>query len=191
MIIYPEYFEKSLCSVETMNINSKLLSDRIIMIFDEINDDVAQMVISQLLFLEAMDKTKEIKILINSDGGMVCSGLAIYDVIKHIKCDVSTICIGRANSMAAVILSAGTKGKRFATKNSTIMIHQVLSGIGVAQATEIQIRAKNILDSKEQLNSILAGETNQPIEKVTQDTERDYFMKPDEALKYGIIDEVI
>lgn len=191
MIMFPDYFEKTIDSIETININSKLLSDRIVMIFDIIDDDVAQMVISQLLFLEAMDNKKEIKILINSDGGSVCSGLAIYDIIKRIKCDVSTICIGRANSMAAVILSAGTKGKRFATENSSIMIHQILSGISVAQATEIEIRAKNIIKSKEQLNKIIAKETCQPLKKVTQDTERDYFLTPSEALDYGIIDEVI
>ena len=173
------------------DIFSKLLSDRNIMLFDKIDDNVACVVISQLMFLEAAEPDKAISIWINSPGGMVSSGLAIYDTIRHLKCDVSTVCIGRAASMGAFLLSAGTKGRRYAMENSSIMIHQALGGIQFGQATDVQIQAENLIFTKRQLNRLLAKTTGRSVEEIERDTERDFHMPPEDAMKYGIIDEVI
>lgn len=170
---------------------SKLLSDRNIMLFDQIDDDAACIVISQLLFLEAADPHRDITLFLNSPGGMVSSGLAVYDVIRHLKCDVSTVCVGRAASMGAFLLSAGAKGKRYSLQNSSIMIHQALGGIQFGQATDVQIQAENLLFTKKQLNRLLAKTTGKSIEEIERDTERDLYMTPEEAVAYGLIDEVI
>lgn len=191
MIPTPSYTEESLMGTTQRDIFSKILSDRNIMLFDQIDDNVACVVISQLLFLEAADSDKDIRILINSPGGMVSSGLAIYDTIKHLKCDVSTVCIGRAASMGAFLLSAGTKGKRYSMENSSIMIHQALGGIQFGQATDVQIQAENLIFTKRQLNRLLAKTTGRSVEEIERDTERDFYMTPEDAMKYGIIDEVI
>lgn len=173
------------------DIFSKLLSDRNIILFDQIDDNTACIVISQLLFLETAEPDKDITILINSPGGMVSSGLAIYDTIRHLKCDVSTVCMGRAASMGAFLLSAGTKGKRYAMQNSRIMIHQALGGIQFGQATDVQIQVDNLIYTKKQLNRLFAKTTGRSIEEIERDTERDFYMAPEDAVTYGIIDEVI
>ncbi len=172
------------------DIYSRLLKDRIIFLSGEINDDVADLIVAQLLFLEADDPEKDIQIYINSPGGSVSAGFAIYDTIQYIKPDVSTICIGRAASMGAFLLAAGTKGKRFALPNAEIMIHQPLGG-AQGQASDIKIQAEKILQVKEQLNKILSERTGQDIEKIAVDTDRDFYMGSDEAVEYGIIDKVI
>ena len=172
------------------DIYSRLLKDRIIFLGDEVNDVTAGLVVAQLLFLEAEDPDKDIHLYINSPGGSVTAGMAIYDTMQYIKPDVSTICIGMAASMGAFLLNAGAKGKRFALPNSTIMIHQPLGG-AKGQATDIEIHAKWILQIKERLNQILSERTGQPLEKVKADTERDNFMSAMEAKEYGIVDEVI
>ena len=191
MIPTPTYSEETLMGTTQRDIFSKLLSDRNIMLFDQIDDNVACVVISQLMFLEAADPDKDITIFINSPGGIVSSGLAIYDVIKHLKCDVSTVCVGRAASMGAFLLSAGAKGKRYSMQDSSIMIHQALGGIQFGQATDVQIQAENLIFTKKQLNRLLAKTTGRSIEEIEKDTERDFYMTPEEAVKYGIIDEVI
>jgi ATP-dependent Clp protease protease subunit len=168
---------------------SRLLEDRIIFINGEIGDGIANVVVAQLLYLEGKDPDKDINIYINSPGGSVSSGLAIYDTMQYIKCDVSTICIGLAASMGAFLLAAGTKGKRYSLPNSNIMIHQVLGG-AQGQATDVLIHAEQLLKTKRKLNKILAKHTGQPIEVIERDTERDHFMSSDEALKYGIIDKI-
>ncbi|MGI6700929.1 MAG: ATP-dependent Clp endopeptidase proteolytic subunit ClpP [Christensenellales bacterium] len=168
---------------------SRLLEDRIIFINGEIGDGIANVVVAQLLYLEGKDADKDINIYINSPGGSVSSGLAIYDTMQYIKCDVSTICIGLAASMGAFLLAAGTKGKRYSLPNSNIMIHQVLGG-AQGQATDVLIHAEQLLKTKRKLNKILAKHTGQPIEVIERDTERDHFMSSDEALKYGIIDKI-
>lgn len=155
-----------------------------------IDDEIANIVVAQLLFLESQDKTKDIKLYVNSPGGSVTAGLAIYDTMQHISCDVSTICTGMAASMGAVILAGGAKGKRFALPNSEIMIHQVLGGVE-GQATDIKIRAERILKMKDQLNGILAKHTGKQLKQVEKDTDRDNFMDPKQALAYGIIDKVV
>jgi len=157
---------------------------------DTVDDGIANSIIAQLLFLESQDKEKDIKIYINSPGGSVTAGLAIYDTIQYIKPDVSTICVGLAASMSAVLLASGTKGKRFALPNAEILIHQVMGG-AEGQATDIKIRAERILKMKDRLNKILSNHTGSSLEKIEKDTDRDYFMSAEEALKYGIIDKII
>ncbi len=172
------------------DIYSRLLKERIIFLADEVNDQTASLVVAQLLFLESEDPNKDIQLYINSPGGSVSAGFAIYDTMNYVKCDVSTICIGLAASMGAFLLSSGAKGKRFALPNAEVMIHQP-SGGAKGQATEIQIVAENILKTKKKLNEILAANTGQTVEKVTEDTERDNFMSAEEAKEYGLIDEIV
>lgn len=172
------------------DIYSRLLRERVIFLGDEVNDATASVVVAQMLFLESEDPTKDINLYINSPGGSVTAGMAIYDTMNYVKCDVSTICMGLAASMGAFLLSSGAKGKRFALPNSEIMIHQP-SGGAKGQATEIQIVAENILKTKKKLNEILAANTGQSVEKVAEDTERDNFMTAQEALEYGLIDKII
>jgi len=172
------------------DIYSRLLKDRIVFLGSEIDDNVANLVIAQLLFLEAENPDKDINLYINSPGGSITSGMAIYDTMQLIKPDVSTICVGMAASMGAFLLAAGTPGKRFALPNSEIMIHQPIGGAR-GQATDIEIHARRILQMKARINEILAARTGQDLEKIQKDTERDYFMTAAEAKEYGIIDEVI
>lgn len=172
------------------DIFSRLLKDRIIMLSGEINDTVANLVVAQLLFLESEDPDKDIHLYINSPGGSITSGMAIYDTMQYVKPDVSTICIGMAASMGSFLLSSGAKGKRFALPNSEIMIHQPLGGFQ-GQATDFDIHAKRILKIKESLNKILSENTEQPLEKIKSDVERDYFMTAEEAMNYGLVDKVI
>ena len=172
------------------DIYSRLLKDRIIFVGAPIDDNFSNLIIAQLLFLEAEDPDKDIHLYINSPGGVVTSGLAVYDTMQYIKPAISTICIGQASSMGALLLAAGSKGKRFALPNVRIMIHQPMGGFQ-GQATDIEIHAKEILKMKGSLNQILATHTGQPIERIRQDTERDFFMSGEEAKKYGIIDDVI
>ena len=172
------------------DIYSRLLKERIIFLADEVNDQTASLVVAQLLFLESEDPNKDIQLYINSPGGSVTAGMAIYDTMNYIKCDVSTICIGMAASMGAFLLSSGAKGKRLALPNAEVMIHQP-SGGAKGQATEIQIVAENILKTKKKLNEILAKNTGQDYEKVVEDTERDNFMSAEDAKAYGLIDEIV
>lgn len=172
------------------DIYSRLLKERIIFLADEVNDQTASLVVAQLLFLESEDPKKDIQLYINSPGGSVTAGMAIYDTMNYIKCDVSTICIGMAASMGAFLLSSGAKGKRLALPNAEVMIHQP-SGGAKGQATEIQIVAENILKTKKKLNEILAANTGQSVEKIAEDTERDNFMSAEEAKAYGLIDEIV
>jgi len=172
------------------DIYSRLLKDRIVFLGSAVDDIVANTVIAQLLFLEADDPDKDIYLYVNSPGGIVTAGLAIYDTMNYIKCPVSTICIGQAASMGALLLAAGTKGKRFSLPHARIMIHQPMGGFQ-GQATDIEIHAREILNMKETLNRILANHTGQPIEKIQTDTDRDFFMSGEDAKNYGIVDEVI
>lgn len=172
------------------DIFSRLLNDRIIFLADEVNDQTASLVVAQLLFLEAQDPDKDINLYINSPGGSTTAGMAIYDTMNYVKCDVSTICIGMAASMGAFLLSSGAKGKRLALPNSEIMIHQPLGGMQ-GQATDIRIHADRIIKIKEKLNQILAANTGKSVEQIAQDTERDHFLSADESLEYGLIDRVI
>lgn len=172
------------------DIYSRLLKERIIFLADEVNDQTASLVVAQLLFLESEDPNKDIQLYINSPGGSVTAGMAIYDTMNYIKCDVSTICIGLAASMGAFLLSSGAKGKRLALPSAEVMIHQP-SGGAKGQATEIQIVAENILKTKKKLNEILAANTGQTVEKIAEDTERDNFMSAEEAKEYGLIDEIL
>ena len=172
------------------DIYSRLLRERVIFLGDEVNDATASVVVAQMLFLESEDPTKDINLYINSPGGSVTAGMAIYDTMNYVKCDVSTICMGLAASMGAFLLFSGAKGKRFALPNSEIMIHQP-SGGAKGQATEIQIVAENILKTKKKLNEILAANTGQSVEKIAEDTERDNFMTAQEAHDYGLIDKII
>ena len=172
------------------DIYSRLLKDRIIFLGEEVNETTASLVVAQLLFLESEDPGKDIHLYINSPGGMVTAGLAIYDTMQYIKCDVSTICIGMAASMGAFLLAGGAKGKRLALPNAEIMIHQP-SGGAKGQATEIQIAAENILKTKKKLNEILAANTGKPYDVIAADTERDHYMSAQEAMEYGLIDNVI
>ena len=190
MALLPTVVEQTGRGERAYDIYSRLLKDRIIFLSDEVNDTTASLVVAQLLFLEAEDPDKDIHLYINSPGGSVTAGMAIYDTMQYIKPDVSTICIGMAASMGAFLLNAGAKGKRFALPNSEIMIHQPLGG-AKGQATDIEIHAKWILKIKERLNKILSERTGQPIEKIQEDTERDNFMSAQEAKEYGLIDEVI
>ena len=190
MNLIPMVVEQSNKGERSYDIYSRLLKDRIVFLGGEVDDDSANLIVAQLLFLEADDPDKDISLYINSPGGSVTAGMAIYDTMQYIKCDVSTICIGMAASMGAFLLAAGAKGKRRALPNSEIMIHQPLGGAR-GQATDIEIHARDILRTKDQMNRILAERTGQPIEKVKADTERDYFMTADEAMDYGIVDQVI
>lgn len=190
MALVPVVVEQTGRGERSYDIYSRLLKDRIIFLGDEVNDTTAGLVVAQLLFLEAEDPDKDIHLYINSPGGSITAGMAIYDTMQYIRPDVSTICIGMAASMGAFLLASGAKGKRFALPNSEIMIHQPLGGTR-GQATDIQIHAKRILKMKETLNKILAERTGQSLEKIEMDTERDNFMGSDEAKEYGLIDEVI
>jgi ATP-dependent Clp protease, protease subunit len=190
MALIPIVVEQTNRGERSYDIYSRLLRDRIVMLGTPINDDVANTIIAQLLFLESEDPDKDINLYINSPGGVVTSGLAIYDTIQFMKAPVSTICVGHAASMGAVLLTAGAKGKRFALPNARIMIHQP-SGGAQGQATDIEIQAKEILKIRERLNQILANHTGQPLDKIAEDVERDYFMSSEEALKYGLIDEIL
>ncbi|MDR3149897.1 MAG: ATP-dependent Clp endopeptidase proteolytic subunit ClpP [Oscillospiraceae bacterium] len=188
--LVPYVIEQTSRGERSYDIFSRLLNDRIIFLSDEVNDTTATLVVAQMLFLEAQDPDKDIQFYINSPGGSITSGMAIYDTMQFVKCDVATMCVGMAASMGAFLLSAGTKGKRIALPNSEIMIHQP-SGGTQGQATDIEIHAKRILQMKEKLNRILADNTGQPIERVKADTERDNFMTAEEAKEYGLIDKVI
>lgn len=188
--LIPTVIEKEAYGERAYDIYSRLLKDRIVFIGDAIDDHLANTVIAQLLFLESQDKNKEIKLYINSPGGSVTAGLAIYDTMQYIKSNVSTICIGIAASMAAILLGAGEKGKRFVLPNSEVMIHQVMGGME-GQAADIKIRAERMMNMRDRLNTILAKHTGQPLSKVEKDTDRDYFMNAKEAVEYGIVDKVI
>ncbi|MBQ8063016.1 MAG: ATP-dependent Clp endopeptidase proteolytic subunit ClpP [Clostridia bacterium] len=190
MPLVPYVIEQTSRGERQYDIFSRLLDDRIIVLSDEVNDATASLVVAQLLFLEGQDAEKDIHLYINSPGGSVTAGFAIYDTMQYIKCDVSTICMGLGASMGAFLLSAGAKGKRYALPNAEIMIHQP-SGGARGQATEIQIVAENILRTRERLNKILAENTGRPIEEIARDTERDNFMTAEEALEYGLIDKVL
>ena len=189
MALVPYVVEQTSRGERSYDIFSRLLNDRIIVLSDEVNDATASLVVAQLLYLEAQDNEKEISLYINSPGGSVTAGLAIYDTMQYIKCDVSTICMGMAASMGAFLLSSGAKGKRYALPNSEIMIHQP-SGGAQGQATEIDIVAKHILRTREKLNKILAENTGKPIEQIARDTERDNFLSAEEALEYGLVDKI-
>ncbi len=190
MPIIPTVIEQTHRGERGWDIYSRLLKDRIIFLGTAINDDVANLIIAQMLYLESEDPDKDIQLYINSPGGVVTAGLAIYDTMQHINSPVSTICIGQAASMAAVLLTAGQHGKRYALPNSRVMLHQPLGGFS-GQASDIEIQTREILKFKQRLNEIIAGHTGQDIEKVKKDTDRDYFLSADEALAYGVIDDVM
>lgn len=190
MSLVPVVVEQTNRGERSYDIYSRLLKDRIVMLSEEVNDVTASLIVSQLLFLEGEDPDKDIYLYINSPGGSITSGMAIYDTMQYIKPDVSTICIGMAASMGAFLLASGAKGKRFSLPNSEILIHQPLGGFQ-GQATDIDIHARRILRIKDNLNKILSERTGQPIEKIKTDVERDYFMDPMEAKEYGLIDEVM
>ncbi len=185
----PYVIEKDARGERTYDLYSRLLEDRIIFLSGEVNDQVASSIVAQMLYLETKDPTKDISLYINSPGGSVTAGMAIYDTMNYIKCDVSTICVGFAASMGAFLLSSGTKGKRYSLPNSEIMIHQPSGGVQ-GQASEIAIVAENILKIRAKLNKILAENTGKDLEKIAHDVERDYYMSADEAKEYGIIDQV-
>ena len=187
--LVPYIVEQTSRGERSYDIYSRLLEDRIIFLSGEIDDAVANTVVAQLIFLEGKDPTKDISLYINSPGGSVTAGMAIYDTMNYIKCDVSTICVGMAASMGAFLLSSGAKGKRFALKNSEIMIHQPLGG-AQGQASDIQIQAEHILRIKKRMNQILAENTGKPVETVEKDTDRDNYLTADEACEYGLIDKV-
>ena len=190
MSLVPYVIEQTSRGARSYDIYSRLLKERIIFLGEEVNDVSASLIVAQLLFLEAEDPGKDINLYINSPGGSVTAGMAIYDTMNYIKSDVSTICIGMAASMGAFLLSGGAKGKRFSLPNSQIMIHQP-SGGAQGQATEIKIVAENILNTKRKLNEILAANTGKPLEVIERDTERDYYMSAEEAREYGLIDQII
>ncbi len=190
MSLIPYVIEQNSKGERSYDIYSRLLKDRIIFLGEEVNDTSASIVVAQLLFLEAEDPEKDIHLYINSPGGSVTAGMAIYDTMQYIKCDVSTVCIGMAASMGAFLLSGGAKGKRYALPNAEIMIHQPLGG-AQGQATEIEIAAKHILRTKEKLNRILAENTGKPYETVCEDTDRDNWLTAEEAKEYGLVDKVI
>ena len=190
MALVPYVIEQNSRGERSYDIYSRLLKDRIIFLGEEINDAVASTVVAQLLFLESEDTGKDIHMYINSPGGSVTAGMAIYDTMNYVKCDVSTTCIGMAASMGAFLLSSGAKGKRYALPNAEVMIHQPLGG-AQGQATEIQIAAEHILKTKKKLNQILADNAGKPVEEVEKDTDRDNWLSADEAKEYGLIDEVI
>lgn len=190
MILNPSFYEKEGNTEKGYDLYSRLLKDRIILLFNEINDDLACTVIAQLLYLESIDPKKDISIYINSPGGSVSAGFGIYDTIKKLKCDVSTICVGMSASMGAFLLAAGTKGKRYALENSQIMIHQVLGG-AQGQASDIILEAKQMQRVKTRLNTILANNTGHTVEEIENDTDRNNWMFAEDALEYGIIDHII
>ncbi len=190
MNLIPMVVERSQMGERAYDIYSRLLKERIIFIGDPIGDDLANSVIAQLLFLDSEDQKKDIKIYINTPGGMVTSGLAIYDTMQHVKSEVMTVCVGIAASMGAVLLAAGSKGKRFILPNAEVMIHQIMGG-AEGQATDIKIRAEHILRLRDRINKILAKHTGQELGKIEKDTDRDYFMTAEEAVKYGIADKII
>lgn len=190
MSLVPYVIEQTSRGERSYDIYSRLLKDRIIFLNEEVTDASASVIVAQLLFLESEDPGKDISLYINSPGGSVTAGMAIYDTMNYIKCDVSTICIGMAASMGAFLLSGGAKGKRYALPNAEVMIHQP-SGGAKGQATEIKIVAENILKTKKKLNEILAKNTGKPLEVIEQDTERDYYMSAEEAKAYGLIDNII
>ncbi len=188
--LIPTVIEQTHRGERGWDIFSRLLKDRIVFLGTPINDDIANVVIAQLLFLESEEPEKDIMIYINSPGGHVSAGLAIYDTMQYVRCDVATICMGQASSMGAFLLAAGTKGKRYGLPHARVMIHQPLAGFQ-GQATEIEIHARELLKTRETLNALLAKHTGQPIAKIQEDTERDYFMSSEQAKAYGLIDEVI
>ena len=190
MSLVPVVVEQTNRGERSYDIFSRLLNDRIIMLCDEVNDVTASLVVAQLLYLEGQDPDKDISLYINSPGGSISAGMAIYDTMNYIKCDVSTICIGMAASMGAFLLSSGAKGKRFALPNSEIMIHQPLGGMQ-GQASDIKIHADHIIRIKERMNRILSEQTGQPIDVITRDTDRDNFMTANEAKEYGLVDNVL
>lgn len=189
-MLIPTVIEKSQFGERAYDIYSRLLKERIIFLAGPINDAVANTVVAQLLFLESEDPKKDINLYINSPGGSVSAGLAIYDTMQHIKCDVSTIGLGIAASMGATLLIAGAKGKRFILPNAEVMLHQVMGG-AEGQAVDIEIQAKQILKVKERINQLLSKHTGQPISKIEKDTDRDFYMRAEEALAYGVIDKII
>jgi len=189
-LLIPTVIEKTNLGERAYDIYSRLLKDRIIFLGSAIDENVANAVIAQLLFLESEDSKKDIKLYINSPGGLVTAGLAIYDTMQYVRPDIMTICVGTAASMAATLLIAGAKGKRLALPNSEILMHQVMGG-AEGQASDIKIRAEHILKIKDRLNKILAKHTGQPLKKIEQDTDRDYYMNAEEAMKYGVIDKII
>ena len=190
MALVPVVVEQTSRGERSYDIYSRLLNDRIIFLSDEVNDVTASLVVAQLLYLEAQDPDRDIYLYINSPGGSITSGMAIYDTMNYIKCDVSTICVGMAASMGAFLLSSGTPGKRFALPNAEVMIHQPLGGTR-GQATDIKIHADHILRIREKLNKLLSEQTGKPLETIERDTERDNFMSADEACAYGLVDKVI
>lgn len=190
MNLVPYVIEQTSRGERSYDIFSRLLNDRIIMLNDQVDNASASIIVAQLLFLEGQDPDKDINFYINSPGGSVSAGMAIYDTMQYIRCDVSTTCMGMAASMGAFLLAAGAKGKRYALPNAEIMIHQPLGGTK-GQATDIEIHTRHILKTREKLNQILAERTGQPLEKIRQDTDRDYFMSAEEAKRYGLVDEVI
>ena len=190
MSLVPYVVEQTSRGERSYDIFSRLLNDRIIVLSDEVNDATASIVIAQLLFLEGQDPNKDISLYINSPGGSVSAGLAIYDTMQYIKCDVSTICMGMAASMGAFLLSSGAKGKRYVLPNAEVMIHQP-SGGAQGQASEIEITAKHILKTKERLNRILSENTGKPIEQVAIDTDRDNWLTAEEAVEYGLVDKIM
>ena len=190
MALVPVVVEQTSRGERSYDIYSRLLNDRIIFLSDEVNDVTASLVVAQMLYLEAQDPDKDIYLYINSPGGSISAGMAIYDTMNYIKCDVSTICVGMAASMGAFLLSSGAKGKRFALPNAEVMIHQPLGGMQ-GQASDIKIHADHILRIRAKLNSILSEQTGKPLEVIERDTERDNFMTADEALAYGLVDKVI
>ena len=190
MSLVPVVVEQTGRGERSYDIFSRLLEDRIIFLSDEVNDVTASLVVAQMLYLESKDPDKDIQLYINSPGGSITAGMAIYDTMQYIRCDVSTICVGMAASMGAFLLAAGAKGKRFALPNSEVMIHQPLGGMQ-GQATDIKIHAERIIKMKEHLNEILSERTGKPLEVITADTERDNFMSANEAQEYGLIDRVI
>lgn len=190
MSLVPIVIEQTSRGERSYDIFSRLLNDRIILLSDEVNHVTSSLIVAQMLFLEAQDPDKDIMFYINSPGGSVSDGFAIYDTMQYVKCDISTVCIGMAASMGAFLLAAGAKGKRFALPNSEIMIHQPLGGAR-GQATDIKIQAEQILKIKARLNKILSERTGQPLEKIERDTERDFFMAAEDAKEYGIVDEVM
>jgi len=190
MTLIPFVIEQTSRGERSYDIYSRLLKDRIVMLGQSIDDNVANVVIAQLLFLEAEDPTKDIHLYINSPGGVVTSGLAIYDTMQYIKPKVGTLCLGQASSMAAILLAAGAEGMRYSLPNARILIHQIMGGVQ-GQATDIDIHAREILKLRQKLNEILAKHTGQPLDRISVDTERDYFMSGEEAMKYGLVDKVI
>jgi ATP-dependent Clp protease protease subunit len=190
MRVIPTIIEKTQRGERAYDIFSRLLEERVVFITGPIDDGLANLVIAEILFLAARDPQRDIQIYINTPGGSVIAGLAIYDTMQHVSCDISTICVGSAASMGATLLAAGTPGKRFALPNAEILIHQIMGGAS-GQATEVEIQARHILKTREKLNQILVKHTCQSLKKIEQDTDRDFYMTADEAKEYGIVDEVI